>query len=368
MEISSTLAQLETIVVYNNTIGQLIWAGTFGFSALILIGVLQHIVIHGLQRRQPVAPTDSDAAANDSSTVHEPTDSWSLWLIQQIRYMSPITVGMLALYASSVALTLPDRIRQGFSIAVLAVVLVQVIVAIQELIDMLLRREVARQVIPGSESAVRGLAMVTKYGLWLLAALFIFSNMGIQVGSLLAGLGIGGIAVAFALQQVLGDVFSSFAIYFDRPFEVGDFVVVNGQSGTVRKISLRSTRIKALQGEEIVIPNNEITAATIQNFRQLQTRRIELHFGVTYETSPKKLEKIPAIVAEIVEEIPEVTLNRVHFSGMGDFSLVFEVVYVVQSSEYTVHMDVKQSFFLELMKRCAAEKIEFAYPTQRIVK
>lgn len=360
------IRQLETTQLYGNGIDQVIWAALVGVSTLVIVGMLQRMVIRSLQ--QPAEVPAVGAGEDETSQAVPVTDTWSYWLAQQVQQMSPITVGMLALYAGSMILTLSDRLRQGLFIAVLSVVLVQVIVALQQMIDLLVRREVGQRVMPGSESAVRGLAMVAKYGLWVLAALLVISNMGIQVGSLIAGLGIGGIAVAFALQQILGDIFSSFAIYFDRPFEVGDFVVVNGQSGTVRKISLRSTRIKALQGEEIVIPNNQITAATIQNFRQLQERRVELHFGVTYETPPTKLAKIPELVAEIVDGLGQVHLNRVHLSGMGDFSIVFEVVYVVESSEYGLHMDIKQAFFLALTKRFAKEKIEFAYPTHRIVK
>ncbi len=209
-------------------------------------------------------------------------------------------------------------------------------------------------------------ATVAKVLVWSVGLLFILSNIGINVTSLVASLGIGGIAIAFALQQILGDMFNSFSIYFDRPFEVGDFIVVGDKNGIVKKIGLKSTRLQTLLGEELIISNNDITAARVQNFKRMQKRREVMVFGVVYETPAEKLEEIPVIVKEIISSVEHAELDRCHFSSYGDFSLNFETVYFIDSPDYNLYMDVKQRVNLELFKRFEREGIEFAYPTQKV--
>jgi small-conductance mechanosensitive channel len=198
------------------------------------------------------------------------------------------------------------------------------------------------------------------------AGIFIMSNLGFDVTSLVAGLGIGGIAVALALQSVLSDVFSSFSIYFDKPFQAGDFIIVGQHMGIVKHIGIKSTRIQTLQGEELIISNKELTSARVQNFKKMEKRRITFTFGVTYQTPVKKLKKIPEMVKEIVAKIELADLDRVHFRKYGDFSLNFEVVYYVKIPDYGKYMDTQQEINLALKERFEKEGIEFAYPTQTI--
>jgi small-conductance mechanosensitive channel len=219
---------------------------------------------------------------------------------------------------------------------------------------------------PNSATASNMVALISKIVLWSLGFLFVLSNLGIEVTALIAGLGVGGIAIAFALQGILGDLFASFSIYFDKPFRIGDFIVVGTDVGTVQKIGIKSTRIKTLQGEELVISNNELTTARIQNFKRMNERRIVTNFGITYETPQELVREVPSMVKRIFEDLDGGRLDRVHFTTFGDSALLFEVVYYVESSDYTQYLNIQQDFNFDLMKRFAEAGIEFAYPTQTI--
>ena len=182
---------------------------------------------------------------------------------------------------------------------------------------------------------IKFLGTIIKVILWVAAGALVLDNMGYKITSLIAGLGIGGVAVALALQNILGDLFSSFAIYFDKPFKIGDFIVVGEYMGTVKKIGIKTTRIQALQGEEIVIPNNELTNAKVQNFGVMEKRRIVFSLGLNYNTPFDRLKKVPNFIKEIIENQKGAEINRVHFKSFGDFSLIYEIVYYVNSHTYT---------------------------------
>ncbi len=222
------------------------------------------------------------------------------------------------------------------------------------------------EVDPGSATASNMVGLMARIVLWALGGLFVLSNLGIEVTSLIAGLGIGGIAVAFALQGILSDLFASFSIYFDRPFRIGDYIVIGADSGTVEKIGIKSTRIRTLQGEELVVSNAELTTARVQNFKKMQERRIVTQIGVTYDTDQENVELIPKMVTEIFGTLTGGRLDRVHFTTFGDSALIFDIVYYVESSEYSVFLDIQQAFNVALLKQFAQKGIEFAYPSQTI--
>ncbi|HLD60383.1 MAG TPA: mechanosensitive ion channel family protein [Candidatus Bilamarchaeaceae archaeon] len=210
------------------------------------------------------------------------------------------------------------------------------------------------------------LGKILKIVLWVLAALLILSNLGYDVTPMLAGLGIGGIAIAFALQNVLSDVFASFSIYFDKPFRLGDTILVGKDMGTVKKIGIKSTRITTLEGQEMIISNRELTETRIHNYKKMKKRRVVFNFGVTYETPTKKIEEIPEMVKDIMSKIELAELDRVHFNKFGDSALLFEVVYFVGTNKYNLYMDTQQKINIEIKKVFEKEKIEMAYPTQTL--
>lgn len=248
----------------------------------------------------------------------------------------------------------------------------QAIEFLVQIIDYVVRQIMARdedgdgQVDPGAATASEMVTLMVRIVLWALGGLFVLSNLGVEVTSLIAGLGIGGVAVAFALQGVLSDLFASFSIYFDKPFRIGDFVVIGPDAGTVEKIGIKSTRIRTLQGEELVVSNAELTTTRVQNFKRMDERRIVTQFGVEYDTPVDTLEKIPSIIRDVFDHLEGARLDRAHFSSLGDFSLNFEVVYFVHSSDYNEYMDIQQRYNLALMRACQEHGVAFAFPTQTI--
>jgi small-conductance mechanosensitive channel len=199
-----------------------------------------------------------------------------------------------------------------------------------------------------------------------LAVPFILSSLGYNISALLAGLGIGGIAVAFALQTILADIFASFSIYFDKPFRVGDYIVVGNDRGTVKHIGIKTTRIKSLEGPELVISNKELTSSRIHNYKKMEKRRISFTIGIVYETPLEKVKKAKEIIENVIKDQKMAELDRVHFARFGDFSLEFEIVYYMLSTDYKDYMDTQEKINLKIKEEFEKEGIEFAYPTQKI--
>ena len=191
-------------------------------------------------------------------------------------------------------------------------------------------------------------------------------NLGIKISALVAGLGIGGIAIALAAQTVLGDLFSCFIIFFDRPFVIGDFIVIGEFKGTVDHVGLKTTRLISLGGEQLIFSNTDLTNSRIRNYKRMDRRRIVFQLGVTYQTTLMQLKKIPQIIEEIITQIPDATFDRTHFASYGDFSLNFEIVYYVNDRDYNKYMVIQQEINFKIKEAFEKEGIEFAYPTQTV--
>jgi small-conductance mechanosensitive channel len=201
---------------------------------------------------------------------------------------------------------------------------------------------------------------------FVFAFLAVLTVFNLDLSAVVVGFGVSGIAIALALQTVLSDVFSAFSIYFDRPFEIGDFIVVGEHSGTVKKIGIKSTRLQLLQGEELVVSNRELSTTSIRNLRKLKRRRIVFTFGVTQDTPLQKLKKIPNLVSEIIEKAELADLDRVHFKEIGDFSHNFEVVYYMKSKDYVKYLDTQQEINYAIIEAFEKEDVKMAYPTQTV--
>ncbi len=201
---------------------------------------------------------------------------------------------------------------------------------------------------------------------FVVAFLIILYVFQVNLTSAVVGLGVGGIAIAFALQSTLSDFFSAFAIYFDRPFEIGDFIVVGDYSGTVKSIGVRTTRLQLLQGEELVVSNKELTGGSVRNFRKLERRRVAVNIGVTYETSSEKLKKIPGIITNIIKSTEITTFDRVHFTEFADFSLKFLIIYYVESADWGEYLAVQEKINFAIKEEFEKEGIEMAYPTSTV--
>ncbi|MFH0792690.1 MAG: mechanosensitive ion channel family protein [bacterium] len=202
--------------------------------------------------------------------------------------------------------------------------------------------------------------------LWSVIILLILQNLGIQVGPIIAALGVGGIAIGFALQKILGDIFCSVAILLDKPFEVGDFITVGDEQGSVERIGIKTTRVRSLSGEQIVFSNADLLGSRIRNHKRMNDRRVMFEIGVIYQTPLEKLEKIPGMVKQIIEAIAQTRFDRAHFKSYGDFSLDFEVVYYVLDRDYNLYMNIQQTINLEMFRQFKEQGIGFAYPTRTL--
>lgn len=215
-----------------------------------------------------------------------------------------------------------------------------------------------------STTTVSIIGFVARVAVWALVLLMILDNLGVDITALVAGLGIGGVAVALALQNILGDVFASLSIALDKPFEVGDFVITGSEMGTVEYIGMKTTRLRSLSGEQIIIANADLLKSRIRNYKRMAERRVQFAFGILYETPVESVERVSAIVKEIIESQRLTRFDRAHFKSFGESSLDFEVVYFMKTADYNIYMDVQQAINLALLQRFAKEGISFAYPTR----
>jgi small-conductance mechanosensitive channel len=212
----------------------------------------------------------------------------------------------------------------------------------------------------------KGITTLISVIIWGLGLVFVLDNLGFNVSAVIAGLGIGGIAIALAAQAVLGDLFSYFVILFDRPFEIGDFITVADKSGTIEHVGIKTTRIRSLSGEQLIISNTDLTNSRIHNFKRLEKRRVVFRIGVVYQTSAEKLKEIPEIVKKIITLEQKAEFNRAHFASFGDFNLIFEFVYFILDQDYVEFMDIQQRINLNIYQEFEKRGIEFAYPTQTL--
>lgn len=213
---------------------------------------------------------------------------------------------------------------------------------------------------------LKSISALARFVIWGIGLVFLLDNLGFDISAVVAGLGIGGIAVAIAAQAILADLFSYFVIFFDRPFEIGDFIIVDEKVGTVERVGIKTTRIRALSGEQLVLSNTDLTSSRIHNYKKLERRRVVFQLGVIYQTPAEKLKIIPELIKQIIVENPDTEFDRGHFKAFGDFSLNFEFVYYVLSADYTIYMNIQQAINMEIFKKFEKEGIEFAYPTQLV--
>lgn len=280
----------------------------------------------------------------------------------------PVFILLMGVYAGSQFLTLPGKGTSLLGHVAIAALLLQVArwgdVGVHGWIHHYRVRRSAHDV--ASTTSTAALGFVARTALWLIIILMILDNFGVNITTLIASLGIGGIAVALAIQNILGDLFSSLSIVLDKPFVVGDFIIVDDIAGTVEYVGLKTTRIRSLGGEQIVFSNSDLLKSRIRNYKRMQTRRVVFGISVNYEITKQQLLGIPVILREVVEAQPQVTFDRAHFKSYGASSLDFEIVYIVNTPDYGIYMDVQQAINVALFERFDSEAIPFAYPTQTV--
>lgn len=215
-------------------------------------------------------------------------------------------------------------------------------------------------------TAARAMGMVGRLILWTMIFLALLDNFGVDVTALVAGLGIGGIAIALAVQNVLADLLAYVSIVADRPFVFGDFLVVGEHSGTVEHIGIKTTRIRSLSGEQIVFSNNDLLNSRVRNFKRMNERRALFSVGVVYDTPHEVLKELPQIFKSAVDAQENVRFDRAHLKAFGDFSINFEIVYYMLVPDYAVYMDTQEAINLAIHRAFNERSIEFAFPTQTL--
>lgn len=285
-------------------------------------------------------------------------------LIRRTRFYFLLAAG---LFAGSYALVLNQGAEQFRRTVVGLILLLQTGVWGNGLIAYMMGR-MGRKGGDGTGTAtVAALSLAGRIVLWSIVVLLALENLGFDVTALVAGLGVGGIAVALALQNILGDLFASLSIVLDKPFLIGDFIVVDTLEGTVEAIGLKTTRVRSLSGEQIIFSNADLLKSRVRNFKRMQERRVAFTFGVAYETTEAQLSAIPTIVREIVTAQRDTRFDRAHFQTFTESGLIFEVAYFVLRADYGAFMDIQQAINLALLRRFRDAGIAFAYPTRTVV-
>lgn len=270
------------------------------------------------------------------------------------------------LYFSIKTLNLHKYLEKTLDVVALLIVVFYVTRFVIALVDFIIEQKIEQTSTPGKVQVLRAIIPAINIAIWVIGVIFILSNLGFNISALVAGLGIGGLAVALAGQKILGDIFSYISIIVDKPFEIGDFILVDNNWGTVEYIGIRSTRLKSLSGELLVFANSDITAARIRNYTKMKERRAEIMIGVIYETPIEKLQIIPQIIQNIVENTDKVRFDRSHFHSFGNSSLNFQTIFWVEDIDFKVFMDKQQEILLKIFDEFKKNNIEFAYPTSKI--
>src|SRR5690625_414601 len=273
----------------------------------------------------------------------------------------------LIVYWGILSLDLHIQVQSIVEVAFIVIVTYFAIRLISSVFLLMLRSYVIKQ--ENGEEKVRevgGIMLIINVVIWSVGLLFLLDNLGYNITAIITGLGIGGIAIALAAQNILEDLFNYFVIFFDRPFEIGDYLVIEDKSGTVDYIGIKTTRIRSLTGEQLVFSNGDLSESRIHNYKKMQRRRIVFSVTIAYDTPLEKLREIPGLLKEIVSSDDRADFDRAHFKELSDYWLEFEVVYHVKSSDYNIYMDIQQEYNFQILERLSEMDVEIAYPSKTV--
>jgi small-conductance mechanosensitive channel len=339
-------------LIANNSTQDWLYALLAVAGFILVLHTLRQLVLRRLTR-----------IAKTTDTV---LDDFFIDVISATRILLAAAVG---LYVASHLLTLPAALEKSVDRTFVGLLILQCGFWANRGLVFWLRHHFSQgdESDEGSRAMTRSLlTFLGRIVLWVLVLLLMLDNLGLNVTALVASLGIGGIAVALAVQNILGDLFASLSIAIDKPFVIGDFVIVDDLMGNVEHVGLKTTRIRSLSGEQIIFSNNDLLKSRIRNYKRMQERRIVFAIGVTYDTPAEQLEAIPVLIRQAVEAQTDARFDRAHFSGFGPSSLDFETVYHVRLPDYALYMDVQQAINLQLVRAFTERNIQFAFPTQTL--
>jgi small-conductance mechanosensitive channel len=340
---------MQVTFLQNRIIDYTVFLSTF-FIGIIIIHILKKFILSRLK-----------AWAEKSATT---LDDFLINIFEK-KLLPLFYFGVF--YVSSKSLTVNPSLSKIFDVLGVVLLTFLSIRLVIALINYSLERYWSKkEVNVDMQRGIKTILPIIKVIVWGIGITFLLDNLGFKISTVIAGLGIGGIAVALAAQTILGDLFSYFVIFFDRPFEVGDFIIIGDYLGAVEHIGIKTTRIRSLGGEQLVFSNTDLTNSRLRNYKRMEKRRVVFKLGVTYQTTLKQLKGIPGIIRKAIENVNATVFDRAHFASYGDFSLNFEVVYYVMSSDYNKYMDIQQEINFSIKGEFEKRDIEFAYPTQTL--
>ena len=337
---------------FENTVEEYLTAAGVFVGVLLVLPIARAIILRRLK-------AFSERTANDlDDLLHD--------LLRRV--VGPVVYLITALYFGTLFLTLPENLGVLVQSLVVIILAIKVAQVLQGLAAYGIRKgtEQTAKKDPTSAAMLKNMTWLAQLMIWAATVLFIFDNLGVNITAFVASLGIGGIAVALAAQSVLGDAFSSFAIFMDKPFQVGDFIIVGDLLGTVEHVGFKTTRVRSLGGEQLIFSNSDLTSSRIKNYKRMRERRIVFSLGVVYQTPLEKVKAISPMIKRVIDEHQHARFDRAHFKSFGDFALIYEVVYYVLRPDYNTYMDVQQSMNFRLMEEFKKAGLEFAYPTQQL--
>ena len=331
----------------NTLLAWLIAAALF-LATFAVLKILRRLLLDRFTRLSARTATGFDDLVAD---LFRHTHGWFLLLV--------------ALGVAATALTVSPDARRYIRMLLGAGVIVQLMIWGNAAINGWMRRQSALR--EGALGTLTAIAFMARLALWAVLIILLLDNFGLKVTTLLGALGVVGIAGALAAQSVLGDLFAAISIFLDKPFEVGDFIAFDGLVGTVRGVGLRSTRINALGGEQLIVSNSDLLKSRISNYKRMVERRVAFQIGVVYGLPRDVVAEIPGIIQAVIEEQEPVRFDRSHFKGFGASSLDFEAVYFVLTPDYTAYMNIQQAINLGILRRFEEKDIGFAFPTRTVI-
>ncbi|MDD5209022.1 MAG: mechanosensitive ion channel family protein [Elusimicrobiales bacterium] len=351
MGANSITSWFDTSLILGNTPAAYGFAAAAFAVALTLLHLVKTVGIGRLKALAEKTETDLDDIA--------------VALIDHIHWFE---YQLIAFYIATRYLQRDPAFDKALKLVILFVFTYRAIAIIQTLLSYWITKLASKRELSAEAKAsvVNSTQVIMRALVWVAAILFVLENMGVNISAVLAGLGIGGVAVALASQAILGDIFNFFVILLDKPFIVGDFIVTDTISGTVEHLGLKSIRVRSLSGELLIVSNSKLLGVEVKNYKHMTRRRIVIKTSVTYQTPLEKLKLIPGMIKEAVAGLEKTAFDRSNLSGLGDFSIDFETVYLVESPDYAFHMKVQEQFLQAVIAKFGKEGIEFAYPTQTL--
>ncbi len=332
-------------MLWGNSLVEYIDAIIYFVLALLILWILQKVVMSRFEKFALKTKTDIDDV-----------------IVEFFQSIRPRLYIIFAAYIALRTLALGEVFQNVLNALVIVVLIFQVTKSIQIVIEFVAKKMSDSEDDEHAKSAAHLLSAITTIIVWIFGIIMILANVGINVASLIAGVGIGGIAIAFAIKEILADLFSSFSIYFDKPFKAGDTVKVGEDVGVIQKIGIKTTRVKARTGEELIVSNQDMTSSRVHNFKRMEHRNSKIRFIIEFDTPTEKMQQIPDKIKKLVAQVNNVECKRVHLKEFGEWGFIFEIMYTVNSNDYTEYMDAQQEINFAIAQMLNDMSIKVAVP------